>query len=405
MSVVDTRQNVQGWIAEARASLARDRAIARGDMATFDVVNLLAVPQAAWADLASRAIEANAFYHPAFARAVARFAEGRSGARALVAWDSPAKRRMIGLLPVIPAWRALRIPVPVFVAWQAYAPLTTPLLDRDNPEAAARALVAAARKGGAQALLLPALAEDGPAAQAMRAAISRFGLEPYAFDRHERARLDATQDGEQALAALGPKKLKELRRQRNRLGDTGEVAFRVAAPGRETEAALASFLALEASGWKGAGGTALASKPGDVAFLKAAVPAMALSGHANVVTLQTGDKVVAAGVVLRHLRRAYFFKIAYDEAYAKTSPGVQLTLDITRAMCADESIDAVDSTAIANHPMIDPIWRGRQPVADVLLPVQAGRPGLALFAALINARRVLRAAARSLYHRLRTLKG
>jgi len=405
MSVVDTRQNVQGWIAEARASIARDRAIARGDMATFEVVNLLAVPEAAWADLAARAVEANAFYHPAFARAVARFAEGRSGARALVAWDSPAKRRMIGLLPVVPAWRALRLPVPVFVAWQAYAPLTTPLLDRDNADAAARALLAAARKGGAHALLLPALAEDGPAAQAMRAAIADFGLEPFAFDRHERARLDATQDGEEALAPLGAKKLKELRRQRNRLADTGDVEFRVAEPGRETDAALASFLALEASGWKGASGTALASKPGDAAFLKAAVPAMAASGHAEVVTLATGDKVVAAGVVLRHVRNAYFFKIAYDEAFAKTSPGVQLTLDITRAMCADESIDVVDSTAIANHPMIDHIWRDRQPVADVLLPVRPGRPGLMLFATLINTRRVLRAAARSLYHRVRSLKG
>ena len=405
MSVVDTRHNVQGWIAEARASLARNRAMARGELATFEVVNLLSVPEVAWADLASRAVEANAFYHPAFARAVARLAEGRSGARALVAWDSPTKRRMIGLLPVIPAWRALRIPVPVFVAWQAYAPLTTPLLDRDHAEAAARALVAAARKGGAQALLLPALAEDGPAAHAMRAAIADFGLEPYAFDRHERARLDAAQDGEEALATLGAKKLKELRRQRNRLADTGDVAFRVAAPGRETEAALASFLALEASGWKGASGTALASKPGDVAFLKAAVPAMALSGNAEVVTLRTGDKVVAAGVVLRHLRNAYFFKIAYDETFAKTSPGVQLTLDITRAMCADETIDAVDSTAIANHPMIDHIWRDRQPVADVLLPTRPGRAALVLFAALINTRRVLRAAARSLYHRLRSLKG
>lgn len=405
MSVVDNRHSVQGWIAGARAALARDRAVVRGDMAAFEVIDLLAVPEAAWADLASRAVEANAFYHPAFARAVSRHAEGRSGARALVAWDGPAKRRMIGLLPVISAWHALRIPIPVFVAWQAYAPLTTPLLDRGNPDAAARALVAAAAQGGAQALFLPALAQDGPAAQAMRSAIAGFGIEPCAFDAHQRARLDAAQDGEEAVATLGAKKLKELRRQRNRLADTGDVAFNIAEAGAETEAALKEFLALEASGWKGDSGTALASKPGDIAFLKAAIPAMAMSGNAEVVTLATGNKVVAAGVVLRHLRNAYFFKIAYDEAFAKTSPGVQLTLDITRAMCADESIDTVDSTAIANHPMIDHIWRGRQPVADVLFPLQAGKPSFTLFAALINARRSLRSAARSLYHRLRSRKG
>lgn len=379
--------------------------MARGDMATFDVVDLLAVPEAAWADLVSRAVEANAFYHPAWARAVARFAEGKGGARALVAWDSPAKRRLIGLLPVIPAWSALRIPVPVFVAWQAYAPLTTPLLDRDSAQAAAQALLGAARKGGAQALLLPALAEKGLAAQAMRAAVASFGLEPRAFDRHERARLDAAQDGDEAVQTLGPKKIKELRRQRNRLADNGDVAFRMAAPGAEAVAALDAFLALEASGWKGAAGTAFASKAGDTAMLKEALPRMVADGNAEVVTLASGDKIVAAGLILRHLRSAYFFKIAYDENAAKMSPGVQLTLDITRAMCADDGVDAVDSTAIANHPMIDHIWRGRQPVADLLYPVQAGKPGFALLAALIEARRVLRAAARSLYHRLRKLKG
>ncbi|MFA6267062.1 MAG: GNAT family N-acetyltransferase [Pseudolabrys sp.] len=405
MSVVDNRHSVQSWIAGARAAVAQHHAYARGEMATFDVVDLLAVPEAAWADLAERAVEANAFYHPAWARAVAQYAEGKSGARALLAWDSPAKRRLIGLLPVVPAWRALRLPVPVFVAWQAYSPLTTPLLDRDKADAAASALIAAAAQAGAQALLLPAFGQDGAAAIAMRAAVAKFDVAPRVFDRHERAQLDAAQDCDEAVRALGAKKIKELRRQRNRLADNGEVVFRMAAPGAEAEASIEAFLALEAAGWKGAKGTALASKSGDATFLKAALPRMVADGHAALVTLSSGDKVAAAGVLLRHLRRAYFFKIAYDESAARMSPGVQLTLDITRVMCADETIDAVDSTAIANHPMIDHIWRGRQPVADVLLPTQAGKPALALFAMLINARRSLRATARSLYHRLRSLKG
>ena len=83
------------------------------------------------------------------ARAVARHAEGKSGARALLAWDTPARTRLIGLLPVVSAWRALRIPIPVFVAWQAYAPMTTPLFDRDMADTAARGLIAAAAKAGA----------------------------------------------------------------------------------------------------------------------------------------------------------------------------------------------------------------------------------------------------------------
>lgn len=408
MSVVDTRHNVQGWIAGARAALARDRALAPSEAARepiCEVADILAVPEAAWADLVAHAVEANAFYHPAWARAVARHVKGQVGMRALLAWDGPAKRRLIGLMLVAPAWNCLRLPIPVFVGWYAYAPLTTPLLDRDRADAAARALMSAVREAGAQALLLPAMAQDGPVAIALRKAVEPFAVLPRVFNAHERARLDATQDIDDAVAALGSKKLKELRRQRNRLADIGEVEFRIAAPGAEADAALEQFLALEAAGWKGAAGTALAAKQGDVAFMKEALPAMVRAGAAQIVTLTSGDKVVAAGVLLRHARRAYFFKIAYDETFAKSSPGVQLTLDITRAMCGDDTIDTVDSTAIANHPMIDHIWRDRQPIADLMLPAQAGASGFRLLAALIAARRVLRDAARSLYHRLRKLKG
>ena len=272
MSVVDSRYTVQGWIAGARAALERDRAYARGDLATFEVTDVLAVPQAAWADLAVRAIEANAFYHPAWARAVARHVKGQIGMRALLAWESPARRRLIGLILVAPAWNCLRLPLPFFVGWYAYGPLTTPLLDRDQPEAAGRALMAAARKAGAYAVMLPAMAQDGPAATALRSAVEGFGVAPRVFDMHERARLDATQGEDDAIAALGSKKLKELRRQRNRLADNGEVKFRIAAPGAEAEAALESFLALEAAGWKGAAGTALAAKEGDIAFMREALP-------------------------------------------------------------------------------------------------------------------------------------
>ncbi len=370
--------------------------------ATFDVVDLMAVPRAAWADLAARAVEPNAFFHPAWARAVAQNREAHAGVRALLAWDGPARSRLIGLLPVVSAWRALRLPIPVMVAWQAYAPLTTPMLDAEMTDAAARALVAAAKKAGALALLFPALAEEGPAAAALRAAIK---TKTYVLERHQRARLDATQDGETALQSLGSKKIKELRRQRNRLADDGEVTFKLAAPGDETAAALDAFLTLEAAGWKGATGTALAQSEGDAAFIRNAVPDLVASGAAQMATLSSGDNVVAAGVLLRHLRRGYFFKIAYDETLAKTSPGVQITLDITRTLCADDNIDDVDSIAISNHPMIDRIWRARLAICDLIVPTGRGRMLLLACVGLIAARHSARRTAKKFYHRIRSLKG
>ena len=55
------------------------------------------------------------------------------------------------------------------------------------------------------------------------------GLRPRVLQSHLRACLDATRDADELLReALGPKKLKELRRQRHRLAEHGAVRFDVA---------------------------------------------------------------------------------------------------------------------------------------------------------------------------------
>jgi CelD/BcsL family acetyltransferase involved in cellulose biosynthesis len=352
MALIDNRGDtvVYGRLALPGVRMRQDRRTpAAAGARLCEIVDLLAVPEPAWADLADRAAEANAFFHPAWARAVARHAEGHGGSRALLVWDAPARTRLLALLPVVSAWQALRLPLPLLVGWQAYAPLTTPLIDAERIDEAARGLLAAATQAGALAVLLPRLSESGVVAQALRRA-GACGLAPRVMNAHQRALLDATQDGDAALQTLGAKKLKELRRQRNRIADGGAVAFALTDDPAIAAAGLDAFLSLEAGGWKGARGTALAQRPGDAAFIREAVAGMIRAGQAQVATLASGDRTVGAGIVLRHLRRGYFFKIAYDETLAKTSPGVQLTLDLTRALCADTGIDSVDPGISAERP-------------------------------------------------------
>jgi CelD/BcsL family acetyltransferase involved in cellulose biosynthesis len=368
-----------------------------------EVVDLLDVPGAAWRDLAARAADANIFYDPDWALSVARHAEDMSGAKALLVWDGGAHNRLIGLLPVVSAWRSFKIPVPVLVAWQAYAPLTTPLIDRDALEEGAQGLIAAASEAGAFGLLLPALAEESATAEALRNAITKFG-KPIVLNRHRRACFDATQPVDAALEQLGAKKLKELRRQRNRLADNGAVTFDLPSTPERTVAALEDFLSLEAAGWKGARGTALGQKDGDRSFIREAMTRLAQTGNAQLATLICAGRPVAAGIVLRHMRRGYFFKIAHDEAAEKMSPGVQLTLDVTRALCADTEIDSVDSMAVAGHPMIDHVWRDRIAICDVLLPLQRAGVAFAAIRLSITARYVLRESAKWVVRFLRSLK-
>lgn len=367
-----------------------------------ECVDLEAVPFAAWNELAGRAIEPNAFFHPDWALAVSRYARGKAGARALLGWDGPARGRLIGFLPVKPARDALKIPAPVLVAWQAYAPLTTPLLDRDVAEEGARGLIVAAAGTGARGLFLQAMTENGAAADALRRAALAEKFAPRALRRYARASLDATEECDVVLReALGSKKLKELRRQRNRLSDSGPVTFDIASSPGDVVRALDGFLELEASGWKGQRGTALGQDEGDTAFIRRAAGTLSGAGLFEIATLACNGVPVAAGLLLRHGRRAFFFKIAYDEASAKFSPGVQLTLDVTEHLCADSGIDVVDSTANADHPMIDRVWRSRIQLVDLLVPVRPGELPLTFFKIGFAAREF----ARGVLHQLRSLRG
>jgi hypothetical protein len=82
---------------------------------------------------------------------------------------------------------------------------------------------------------------------------------------------------------------------------------------------------------------------------------------------------------------------------------VQLSLDLTKHFCADESVASVDSTAAADHPMINHIWKGRLALGETLMPLRSG-PSASLFALLISGRRALREGARRIVDRCRALK-
>jgi len=358
-------------------------------------IPLAAVSAAQWGALGERAIEPNAYYLPDWELAVNASASGRTGAFALAAFDEAPSPRLIGLMPVISLWRACKIPLPALVSAHPYGTFCTPLLDRDMADDAAAKLLQQARNAGARALLLREVALDGPALRAITDHLARDGIAARVLQSHVRACLDATGDGEILLReALGGKKLKELRRLRHRLAEHGAVTFDVARAPDDVASAIERFLALEASGWKGQRGTALIQVAGDAAFIRRATRALAETGQCEIVTLCAGDTPVAAGIVLRHQSRAFFFKLGVDERFAKYSPGVQLTLELTRHLCADPAIASADSTASPDHPMINPIWRGRFAIGDVLIPLQRRDPMVALIAAALVSRQSLQSNAR-----------
>jgi CelD/BcsL family acetyltransferase involved in cellulose biosynthesis len=353
-----------------------------------------------WRELAAQALQRNIFYEPEFALAAAPV-YGR-GAAAVLVWS--AAGRLLGFFPYrTDAWR--------YGAWSAqvgwthpYAPLGVPLVEREHATRVIAAWLDYLGRDltGPKLLLLPMLSE-GLFASALHSVLAARGSRSAAFDRHRRALL-APGDGRAGyLQRTGSsKRRKEIRRLRHRLEDLAPVTHAATTGPNEIAAATKEFFRLEASGWKGAAGTAAALKPQVSRFLETALSALAASGKARVDLLISGDRPIAATITLLSGDTAWCWKIAYDEGFARYSPGLQLVLALSRDLLASESLAQADSCAVPDHPMIDPIWRERLVVSDLLIAV---KPNSALAFRLAcgaeAARRKMLSAAKIVLRRLR----
>jgi CelD/BcsL family acetyltransferase involved in cellulose biosynthesis len=322
----------------------------------------------AWHGLVARALEPNVFLEPAFALAAAKHLPGGREVGALLIRDGA---RLMGLVPGRVEGVAAGRPVATFVGWtHAYAPLSTPLLDREAAKEVVGCVLQALPKlpGRPRFILYPFVNEDGAVARLRAGELARIGISVSRFDPHQRAMLRPVAGGH-PLASISGGRLKELRRQRRRLGEFGVLARRRATDEPEIGAAIEAYLALEARGWKGRTGGATRSHAATREFLRTAVLALAAEGKARIDLLELASKPVAAAITLFSGGRAWFWKTAYDEDYARFSPGVQLALDLTEELGRDTRISLVDSCAVAGHPMIDHLWSDRLAIADWMMPL------------------------------------
>lgn len=355
----------------------------------------------AWRDLVARALEPNVFLEPSFALAAAKYLPGGGEVGALLIRDGA---RLMGLVPGRVEGLAAGRPVATFVGWtHPYAPLSTPLLDGEAAKEVVGSVLQALPKlpGGPKLILYPFVNEDGAVARLRATELARKGISVSRFNPHQRAMLRPAGDlgftrdrqsivpksaradlgGGHPLASISGGRLKELRRQRRRLGELGVLVHSRITQEPEIEAAIEAYLALEARGWKGRAGGAARSHAATREFLKTAVLALAEEGKARIDLLQLASKPIAAAITLFSGGRAWFWKTAYDEDYARFSPGVQLALDLTEELGRDTGISLVDSCAVAGHPMIDHLWDERLAIADWMMPL-AGAGGTELAAAM-----------------------
>jgi CelD/BcsL family acetyltransferase involved in cellulose biosynthesis len=358
----------------------------------------------AWTDLATRCLEDDVFLQPGFALAAIDHLPGQSDVEFLLVHRPGAdgEAELVGLLALQPTRPGL--PFLRRSWWHDNACLGGPMLDATLAGAALDTMLdwLAAQRPWVAMLTLRELQTEGPTAGLLQARIAERRLPFQIRNIRTRAAFDArTELGRQATAGLSAHRRKRLRQHMRHLESLGELTYEQAIEADEVMRVLEEFLALEASGWKGRAGSAFLNHAGKARFMRTVAAALN-NGGMRLDALRLDGRAIAIGLILRAGSRAYFWKIAYDEAHAAHSPGVQLVFRIMRAQADDPSISLTDSCAVSNHRMIETIWPGRIRFGDVALAPSPGRAhAFRAILALADARRSLRTLAASLLQKLR----
>ena len=329
-----------------------------------------------WRELAARALVPNVFYEPAFALAAAPVFGREVGA--VLVWSGTAPRKLLGFFPARLETRRYGLWLPVLVGWtHPFAPFGAPLVEREAAEPVIAAWLAHVAGTAALSglLLLPYLPEEGPFAAALAAILRRAQMPTADFNRHTRALL-APGGNRSAYVeqALGPDQFRELRRTARRLNDLGALLFTTATEPDAVAAATEDFLALEASGRKGKSGAAGAGDDEIRGFIKVAMTGLAAEQKVAIDRVLLDGRPVAVAITLRSGDTAWLWKVAYDEALARYSPGVMLAASLTKELVNDASIEQTVSCIAENHRVTNRTWSERVALCDLMVSARPDAP-------------------------------
>lgn len=337
-----------------------------------------------WSKLASLAIELNPFAEPWYQAAAVQSLAPNSTRQIAACWEGET---LLGLIPLMRSNTYAGLPLAHLQNWVNHnAFLGSPLVAKGRERDFWHGLLSALDNGKDIAffLHLTAMRLDGPVAVALEQICNtqrrRFAI----FQREERALLEHGLSPEAYLEAnMRGKKRKELRRLQSRLSELGDIRFERSFGDAGLADWIEEFLALERRGWKGANGSALDCAKETRELFRNALFGAAKEGKLELLALRLDGRAIAMLVNFITPPGAFSFKTAFDEDYARFSPGVLLQIH-NLALLEREDIAWCDSCAAQNHPMIDSIWSGRRSIGRYSIAI-GGPIKRAAFTALLAA--------------------
>ncbi|MCI0351072.1 MAG: GNAT family N-acetyltransferase, partial [Acidobacteriales bacterium] len=345
-------------------------------------------------ELAADAIEPSVFYEPWILQpSLKAFGAGQQFVFALVfapAIGNPQEPQILcGFFPLVRERRYKGLPISVLRLWQhLYSPLCTPLIrpehaneclkaffkwlaDPDHPSAANCAVVELRYING-----------DGPFYTLLVDYLYNSAQLVFMEDSHVRAFFRPAENAEVYLSkALSRRRRKDLRLQGKHLAEAGQIEYSELTEQDDVDQWMSDFLCLEASGWKGKEGSAIASKKADLEFFLEAASEGFRRGRLSMLSLNINGRSIAQKLDFTSGRARFALKMAYDESYSRFSPGVLLELENLRRLHEKRQIDWVDSCAVPEHFMMNRLYTSRRVIQTVL--VATGRKPGGLFVSVL----------------------
>jgi CelD/BcsL family acetyltransferase involved in cellulose biosynthesis len=334
-----------------------------------------------WEALAADAAEPNPFYEH-WMLLPALEAYGAQGFRCIVVWDNG---KLVGLLPMQLSRSFRGLPVSALRSWRhRNMLLCTPLIQAKSMVRVVEALL--------QVRAAPLIEFDWVAAGslfygALAESASAAGLPWMVTDAYARALLVRDRDPRERFNS---NMKNNLRRWQARLAAAGRLASRRLQPGDDLAAWTGEFMQLEASGWKGRAGSALACREDDRRFVAAVFGEAFRRGRLLITGLDLDDKPLARHIMLTAGEGAVSFKLAYDEAHAACSPGIVAEVDNVRQFMETPELRWIDSNTARESTGYWRVWKDRRTVQRVTIGLGgAGRLAVAALPLLRLAKRAI----------------
>lgn len=361
--------------------------------------------------LSNRVMEPNVFFSGRMLAPAMPRVEDRQVQLALIRDQTEQTSRMRLLMPFSIEKPGFAVGASILRVWaNPFGPLGTPLVDaEDAAETLDNLLEALAdrRVRLPKVLVMPDLRLNGRFAQLMRAVAVARNLPLTVTSPYQRPTLESNLDGEAYLRqAVSPHHVREMRRLWRNMAKTGTLTYEVARQPADIRRRTEEFLALEAKGWKGRKRSALISDRYRAAFAREAIGNLAEADGVRIHTLDWNGRAIASLVVFIMAGEAYTWKTAYDEDFARFSPGKLLMMKVTDWHLDDANILRTDSCAVPDHPIMSRLWTEREEMGTLVIGLnESGDRDVRQVAAQLHLYRNTRNMARILREKIMGLAG